>query len=213
MPTPEQILQGLTAISNEARWVAISWHAVALALGFALLLGWRPPQRVFGLVLALPLLSASIAAWAFRNPFNGTTILLVALVMVVTALRSSTKPIGPGPTWTIVSGALMTGFGLLYPHFLAAESVIDYMYAAPVGLVPCPTLSVVVGLLLISGGLGARALSSTVSIAGLFYGLFGTLRLGVMIDVVLIAGAGQLLVLAVTLGARSPTAPPTDQAV
>lgn len=35
----------------------------------------------------------------------------------------------------------MLAIGWIYPHFLDGPAV-DYLHAAPVGLVPCPTLAV-----------------------------------------------------------------------
>lgn len=54
---------------------------------------------------------------------------------------------------------------------------------------PCPTLSIVIGLSLVVGGLDSRAWTLLLGISGLFYGLFGVLRLGVTIDLVLFLGA------------------------
>ena len=58
----------------------------------------------------------------------------------------------------------------------------------------CPTLSIVIGLALITGGLDSRLWTSILTAAGLFYGLFGALRLGVTIDFVLLLGASVALV-------------------
>lgn len=62
------------------------------------------------------------------------------------------------------------------------------------GLIPCPTLAMVIGLAMIGGGLGSRAWSYTLAGFGLFYGVFGVARLGVVLDLPLIAGAVALAV-------------------
>ncbi len=90
----------------------------------------------------------------------------------------------------------MVALGWVYPHFLATDSFLPYLYAAPVGLLPCPTLLAVTGLALILRGLDCRPWSLTLGAVGLFYGLFGALRLGVVIDGTLILGAGALIALA-----------------
>ena len=52
----------------------------------------------------------------------------------------------------------------------------------PTGLVPCPTLSIVIGLALIVEGLDSRIWTSVlVGATGVFYGIFGAVRLGVTI--------------------------------
>jgi hypothetical protein len=94
----------------------------------------------------------------------------------------------------------MIVFGLLYPHFLPAGTGWAYLYRAPTGLIPCPTLSLAVGVALFCGGLGSLAWAATLAGLGLFYGLFGVLRLRVGLDIGLAAGAAVLLVVA--LGIR-----------
>lgn len=83
----------------------------------------------------------------------------------------------------------MIGFGWIYPHFLDNATPMEYLYAAPTGLIPCPTLSIVIGFTLILGGLRLRPWCLVLTIMGLFYGVFGAGRLGVKIDGVLLLGA------------------------
>ena len=89
------------------------------------------------------------------------------------------------------AGAAMIAFAWTYPHFLAGSST-WYLVAAPLGLVPCPSLAAAIGFALLGGGLGSRASSLTLASLGLFYGLFGVLRLGVLLDVGLVLGAAAL---------------------
>ena len=83
----------------------------------------------------------------------------------------------------------------MHPLFLEAETAADYLYAAPLGLVPCPTLSVVVGASIIFHGMESRSWSIVLASAALFYGIFGSLYLGVTIDWALSAGGVSLLML------------------
>ncbi|PLW83854.1 hypothetical protein CWI75_00380 [Kineobactrum sediminis] len=96
----------------------------------------------------------------------------------------------------------MIGFGWLYPHFLDNTTSLVYLYAAPTGLIPCPTLSIVIGFTLILGGLGSRSWCLVLAMMGLFYGVFGAARLGVRIDGVLILGALAAACAAVTTGCK-----------
>ncbi len=47
---------------------------------------------------------------------------------------------------------------------------------------------------MIFSGLNSQALTLTLVVAGLFYGLFGAFRLGVTLDIFLLLGTGTLLV-------------------
>lgn len=189
MPSPEQILASLTAIANQWWWVATAWHVYFAVIVIGLLLGVRPSKRIAGVLLALPLLSVSLFAWVGANPFNGLVLGLVGIALAVLAFRLPDERIEIGPPWAVVAGSLMFLFGWVYPHFLDTFPAFAYLYAAPVGLVPCPTLSIVIGVALVVGGFDARVWTTVLGITGVFYGVFGALRLGVTIDLVLLVGA------------------------
>jgi hypothetical protein len=192
MPTPQEILLGLSLIAREAWLIALGWHVViAIALA-ALALGWRPRKRLAAALLALPLASASAMTWTYGNPFNGALLAGAAAAIAVLATRLPSEPVVAGRTHWRVAGGLMVAFGWVYAHFLPEQLAYAFLYAAPTGLVPCPTLATVTGFALMAGGFHSRAWSWTLAAFGLFYGLFGVLRLGVVLDVGLIAGAGSL---------------------
>ncbi len=196
MPTTEQILAGLARIANEWRGLAVFWHLFLGALAVALLAGVRPPRGLAAVLLAMPLLSASALAWEDGNLFNGVVLLLTGAALIRLPGRLPPGTVRVGPPWAVGLGGLMVALGWVYPHFLATDSFLPYLYAAPVGLLPCPTLLAVTGLALILRGLDCRPWSLTLGAVGLFYGLFGALRLGVVIDGTLILGAGALIALA-----------------
>ena len=194
MPAPELILNGLSTIANQWWLLAAAWHAYFAVLIVGLILGVRPSKRLAGVLLALPLLSVSILAWTAANPFNGVLLGLVGLALIVLAFRLPDERIQIAPLWVVIAGALMFVFGWVYPHFLDSFPAVAYLVAAPTGLVPCPTLSIVIGLALIAGGLDSRLWTTVLAAVGLFYGIFGALRLGVTIDFVLLLGALAILV-------------------
>jgi len=94
----------------------------------------------------------------------------------------------------MVAGIVMIVFGLVYPHFLETRSITKYLYASPAGLIPCPTLSVVIGTLLLFNVPGSQAITIILIAAGLFYGIFGMLKLKVYLDLLLVLGTIALLV-------------------
>jgi hypothetical protein len=197
MPTSAEILARLTAIANQHLALAILWHAVALCVAAALLWGWRPARRLAAVLLAVPLIW--VAALAFQNgtPFNGVILGGLVVVMAGLGMIGGREPVSAGPRWAIALGAVLIGFAWIYPHFLDGEPWYAYLYAAPLGLLPCPTLSMLVGVALIGGGLGSRPWRGALAAVALFYGLFGAFRLGVTMDLVLAAGGLALAGLAV----------------
>jgi hypothetical protein len=193
IPTREAILLGLATAANGGIPFAIGWHVVIAAALVALPLGWRPSRRAACMLLAAPLASASIAAWAVGNPFNGSIMALLAVFSLALASRCASERVALGSlAYTIVGGG-MVAFAWFYPHFLVGAPL-RYLYAAPIGLIPCPSFVIVVGFALLGGGFGNRAWSWTLAVASASYAVFGVVRLGVMLDVVLLIGA---LILAV----------------
>ncbi len=202
MPSSAQIIGQLAEVTNQ--WIALSiaWHLVIAGILVALVVGWRPGRRAAGLLLTTLCASVAAIAWLAGNPFNGAmfTALTVALGMI--ALRLEPLRVrSPAPLWSLIAGALLLGFGLVYPHFLARPAVL-YLVAAPVGVVPCPSLAVVAGFTLLAGGLESRAWSWLVVAAAAFYAAFGVWRLGVLLDAGLLAGAIALAVFSLTPPAR-----------
>jgi len=195
MPAPGEILDSLAAIANRAYVLAIAWHiAIAFAVA-ALANGWRPTNQAARVALAAPIASVAALAFAFGNPFNGVVFTAATIALVAIGAGGDTRPVSTGTPVTTLVGIAMIVFGWVYPHFLAAPPA-AYIYAAPVGLVPCPTLSAAIGFAVLGNGLGRRAWSGVLAGLGLFYGVFGALRLGVHLDVGLLVGAATLAGLA-----------------
>jgi hypothetical protein len=211
VPSTREILDGLTYIANTWTGIAVAWHIAIAGLLAALILGWRPARRQLSLILALPLVSVSVLAWLTQNPFNGTVFGLCAVALGTVGARLPGIPIQRASNAMALVGLATVAFGWVYPHFLDGGSG-HYLYAAPTGLVPCPTLSVIVGFALLADGLGSRAWSLMLAAIALFYGLFGLFRLGVYLDIGLVVGATALAVVGLQAGhvRRSGSAGPTS---
>lgn len=196
MPTPAQILDNLAAIANTWKNLAIVWHIILAAAVIAIVAGWRPSKRLGAVLLSLPLLCVSVMAWMYGNPFNGTVFLLLAAALAAIGMRIPKTRVERPPIWAWGAGVIMVAFGWVYPHFLGAGPWWRYLFQAPTGLIPCPTLSAVIGLALLGKGFSARGWSFALGFLGVFYALFGAFRLGVTIDLALLVGALALLRLA-----------------
>jgi hypothetical protein len=189
MPGTSEILAGLTQIANEAFAVAAAWHgAVALAL-VAIVLGWRPESRTIAWLLSLPLASVSVLAWVYGNPFNGAVFAVLAAALAWAARSASREVLQLDATGSTALGAALMAFGWVYPHFLVGRPQVAYLYGAPLGTIPCPTLSFVVGAALLSSSLRPRGWQLVLASIAALYALIGVLRLGVAIDLMLLLGA------------------------
>jgi hypothetical protein len=194
MPTPEEILAGLTKLTNDWWMLAVLWHFYFATVA-VLVLRRAVAIRQMGLLMGVALLCVSALAWSIGNPFNGSMFIISAGALTALSTRLPMTPITLASGWRLVTGAVMFMFGWSYPHFLEASSPLAYLYAAPTGLIPCPTLSIIVGLTLIAGGL-SRAWSLVLASLAAFYGVYGAFILGVKIDLVLAASAALLFSLA-----------------
>jgi hypothetical protein len=199
MPSSSDILDGLRRIANEAFPLAVAWHAVVALVLVWSARGYRPPHRLERVLLATPLLSASSLALRFGNPFNAIVLGATAVVLLAASLRASGRRVEAGPRGFVMVGFATVAFAWIYPHFLVDQPAWAYLYGAPIGLVPSATLALVIGFALLSDGSEGNVSDAALAIVGIFYALFGALRLGVAVDLLLLVAAVVLLVRALAL--------------
>jgi hypothetical protein len=202
MPSASEILDGLTTISNQWRGVAITWHALFGILILGLVSGWRPTERLLAVLITLPLLSVSILAWSADNPFNGVIFTGLVLALWRQVPRLPRQRVRFDSSLFVVPGAALVAFGWMYPHFLEPDTWAAYAYAAPLGVVPCATLSAAMGIAWMVAPLRSGAWAVTLASCGLLYGVLGVFYLNVTIDAVLIMAALALAISAYHVRAR-----------
>lgn len=194
MPKTEDIINGLQSVVNDYSTFAIIWHAIFYFLMIGLIAKWQPSNKLFGILLCLPLISVALFAWLSENPFNGFIFSAITILIFIFGIKASNQPIQISQFPFMVIGILMIVFGLVYPHFISAGSFFKYFYASPAGLIPCPTLSILIGFLLLYNGFDSQPITITFIVIGLFYGIFGVLKLVVYLDIFLILGSITLLI-------------------
>jgi hypothetical protein len=192
MPTPELILSRLSRAATDLVPLAFVWHGLLLTAAVALLAGWRPARRTAACLLTAPLASVTLVAIGYRVIANAIVFGVAAAALLAVAMRMPDQRTERTPGAATVGGAALLATSWLYPHFLEQLPVATYLYGAPLGVVPCPTLMAVVGFTLIGGGLRSRAWSLTLAGLGLLYGVVGAAWLGVSLDAILVAGAAAL---------------------
>jgi hypothetical protein len=193
MPSSVDILAWASRVANQWRDVAMAWHLALASLVVAAAAGWRPSARLLGGLLVSPLVSVSVLAGISGNPFNALTFALLALVLMPAVLRLSPSSVRIAAGSRLVPGAALVAFGFVYPHFVEPRSWSAFAVAAPLGLIPCPTLSAVIGLTMAFDLTGSKLWSRTLAAFGIAYGVIGLLFLGVWIDAFLLAGGVALM--------------------
>ena len=189
MPSPISILASTAQIANDLQTLALAWHCAVAEVLTAMLLGWRPSQRLLAALLVLPIVSVSAVAWAYDNSFTGFTFALLALVLASTTRDAPRQRIAWAGWPQVTAGMGLVGLGIVYPHFVRVGSWPAYLAVAPFALIPCPTLMVVIGTTFVVRHFGSARWRTTLVAAGLFYGAIGVLRLRVALDWPLLAGA------------------------
>ncbi len=202
MPSAQDILNVLATISAGATPLAIAWHVVLGLAIIAIIIGWRPARKIGALLLLIPFISVLVVSFFYDSRFSFAVFFVFAIVLAVLALRMKPDCVYHPPSWGVIFGWLMIFFAWIYPHFGTGSSWLFYLYGSPLGLVPCPTLSMVVGFALLADGFRSRGWTWVLIVLGLFYGLYGAIRLGVWIDIFLLLGTLMLVAEAVTLKRR-----------
>lgn len=204
MPTADQILNGLGEIANSWKALSIIWHIYFGVFAVVLAVGYRPSRRLAGVLLGIPFVSVSASAWMQPNPVNGVINAIIGTLLLIVAAKLPRDGIRIAPGWSLFSGTLMFAFGWIYPHFLETSSYLPYLYAAPIGIIPCPTLIIVIGTTLIMDGLGSRTWCAILGLSGLLYGIMGVAYLYLLLDWVLIIGASMILIKAFAKNLNQP---------
>jgi hypothetical protein len=167
MPSSEQILAGLALIGNRFLPLAIAWHVVLFLAAAALAFGVRPSRRAAALLLVAPLVCVSALAWMTSNAFNGVAFAILSVMLALIGTRLTSTPETRARIWALVLGGSTLVYAWVYPHFLDAHHPALYLIAAPMGLLPCPTLAMVLGVGLCAQGFGSRARALVAGAAGL----------------------------------------------
>lgn len=189
MPSPEEILGGLARIANNYSIVAILWHLLFLVFIVLLMMGKRPPKKHTAIFLTLPFISVGVLALMSGNPFNAIVFFALSLILILYSLRLPHEKIEINLNFPGVMGIIMIAFGWVYPHFVESTTPLVYLYASPMGLIPCPTLSLAIGFALLFKGYNSRRMTLVLTIMGLYYGLTGLFNLKVYLDAGLVTGS------------------------
>src|ERR671913_1506859 len=111
MPHATEILDGLSAIANQATGVAVAWHIVIAMALVALSAGWHPSQRTARLLMGMPLASVAGVAIVFNNPFNGLVFAASALALTAMAVGGDRRLVTLGSPWTRGLGVTTIALG------------------------------------------------------------------------------------------------------
>jgi hypothetical protein len=211
MDSVGDILRHMSAIASSLAPVAIAWHAAIAAAVVALFAGWRPDLRAAWLLLALPPLSVAYSAYAFGDAPRAVSFGALSLLFALAGPHKTEARVHLATPGNAAVGGTLVLFALCYPAFVHGALAFR-LVAAPVGVLPAPTLALVAGALLAGGGRGSRARCGALAVWTAAYAYIGIAQLGVALDVALVIATFGLAAIATattapTQGALQPRTP------
>lgn len=140
-------------------------------------------------------LSVLINAAVYGSPFHLITFTLMSILYVVFCFGTKNKRNDSGVRQTEVRvsafsmiSVIFLFLGLWYPEFVHTD-MIRSLLLAPVGIVPCPTLLTILGVMNLFSDLFSIRKKILVVVFAMIYGIIGTFVFGVYLDIALLAAA------------------------
>jgi hypothetical protein len=184
---PEAILQYLEMLANNNLTVNLLMHMVVIAALLSLYLAksFSFARHLFQGSICLLLLSVTIHAFIFGNIFHALTFGLFTLIALVQLARPKQDiKVNANRIQTVIALFFII-IGLWYPEFIEKNAVMLLLFS-PVGVIPCPTLLSVLGLLTLTYPSSGKFQYGFAIFMGLIYGVIGIFVLKVYLDITLL---------------------------
>lgn len=195
--SPEKILTYLTFVPNQTLWLNALNHLLVLTVLLFLVFGKKAKTKRLVVDGAICLLFTSIVAVAaaYGNPFHVITMGLLAVFAGIEFWQGKNEfTLHKINTRSLI--ALLSIFiGFWYPEFVKVNPIALLLFS-PVGIVPCPTLLIVLGLLTLAYPRVNKTQYIITVLMGAFYGSTGVFQLKVILDlpiIIIVAYAFLLL--------------------
>ena len=198
--SPQEVNATLAPMAGQALPLSVTMHVILLA---ALGVGWLAPAKrtaVFAGLMALLAGSAAVMGIIFFIPPNA----IIFGLYVVLILRGAKRGLLAWDFSRLTRldwffGLLGLVFGFWYLHWVEAPLWLNALLFSPLGVLNCPTVVTVSGLLCLASK-RPPLLEFVTGMAALYFGFYGIMRLAAYVDVALIlCGLYQLMRLAADL--------------
>ena len=176
-----RLIQDLDFIAFKYQWLAIVQHLIVLLLAFCYWVFRKRMSWVLSLYFFLTAVLVGILALA--ETINVLTCVLFAIIAVMFFIEIvspemdySTKQM---KSYNLVIALLFGFYALWYP---ISGDYIYSLIASPYGILPVPTLLVIMSFFLVAHPRTNRRLHGFLTLSSLYYGLMGTLRFKIYWD-------------------------------
>lgn len=183
----KNLVEYLMIISNKNIFVNAGMHLLILVSMASIYLLKDMKVRKYvveGTILAL-FLSVTINAAIYGNPFHAITFGIMAALAVYVLAKGKNMVTMPQQGFRTMVALLFIFLGFWYPEIVKAN-IFESLLISPVGVVPCPTLLVALGMLNMFYPNISKVQLIVTAFFGIIYGAIGTFKLGVYFDLWLI---------------------------
>jgi len=182
-----EILNYLEMLANNSLWVNFSMHILVLMALSAIFVVTKENLRrwIFQVSVSTLLLSVTINALVFGNPFHAVTFGILTLTALVQLFVSKETIQIAESKWIIAIALFFIFMGLWYPEFVDGN-VLMLLAVSPVGVIPCPTLLTTIGLLILIMPSVNRSQYVITIMMGIVYGVIGVFVFKVYLDITLL---------------------------
>ncbi|HYE82076.1 MAG TPA: hypothetical protein VEG39_07910 [Clostridia bacterium] len=182
----EVILNFLPMVANKYLLLNAIMHILIYGvLAMVFLSGSKWKRIAFDSMIVLLLVSVAAISILNGNPFNFLTFTILSVFAVIELFKAENDIKFDVFSLNTLACIAIILVGLWYPHFANTHPVL-MLLLAPTGIIPCPTLMVVLGLLNLVYPKINRGLYTVTSLMGVFYGATGIFMLKVTLDVPLL---------------------------
>lgn len=165
----------LSMISNKNIFINIFMHLLVIGAIVSLYILKNSKFKKYiinGTVLAL-FLSIIINAIIYGNPFHAITFAILAGITLFVLIKSKNKFNKPKKGVNTMISFVFIILGLWYPEFVDGNILAQFL-VSPLGIVPCPTLITVLGILNLFYPNLNKVQFVVIVFFGIVYGIIGT---------------------------------------
>lgn len=185
----EKIVAYLSFISNRNLIVNVFLHIAVFALLSLIFLSKNNKIRKYAINTSVIMLTGSVIINAIlgRSIFHIITFGILLIAGLYGAKKMNNDFCKGSMDINTIIALIFIIIGVWYPEFVKCNNVFSYFIFSPMGIVPCPTLITILGMLnLFVKSINKKQFITTIIIA-IVYGIIGTFIFKVYFDMWLIA--------------------------
>lgn len=189
----ESMVNYLIMVSNRNISINLLIHTIIFLSLIVIFFAKDNKLRKYSIYFSILTLSGSVLINAIcgGNKFHIITFALIFLTILFGIITNNEQFNRPEKNINTVFSIIFLIIGIWYPEFVEANAL-TYFFVSPMGIVPCPTLIAIIGLMSLYYD-KVKIIQFMIIFMGSIYGIIGTFVFKVYFDIWLIAAVAYLL--------------------